>query len=209
MRLSALGLLLRGALVAVALGIWALAGADLSAEAVVALRAGASAALTLGLAPSVWRLALWPTAIDRAAIRRMLVFSIPMVAFAASQYGMRAVDIVVLGAFEGHDVVGVYAAAFQAFVMLSQLTTTLTIVLVPLFVSMQHAGRAEDLRDYLSRRLPQLTLGWGSWWPSRRPSWRSSSRWCWVRRTRAQPTRWSCSWERSSFRASRAWRRPY
>jgi O-antigen/teichoic acid export membrane protein len=161
MRLSAVGLLVRGALAAVALGVVALVAVDISAETVIAIAAGAGAALTVGLAPAVWRIAIWPPALDRAVIRRMLVFSIPMIAFAASQYGMRSVDIVVLGAFEGHDVVGVYAVALQTFVMLSQLTTTLTIVLVPLFVSIRLAGRTDDLRGYLSRRLPQLTLVMG------------------------------------------------
>jgi O-antigen/teichoic acid export membrane protein len=158
MRLSALGLLLRAALVVATIGALALVGADLTPETVIAVTAVAGAMLTLGLAPSVWRLALWPPYLDRATLKRMLVFSVPLIAFAASQYGMRSVDIVVLGAFRPHDAVGIYAAAFQAFVMLTQLTTTLTIVLVPLFVSIRHAGRTADLAGYLSRTLPQLTL---------------------------------------------------
>jgi O-antigen/teichoic acid export membrane protein len=158
MRMSAVALVLRSALFALALGAFALAGGRISTELVMALTVGASALLTACLTASTWRLALWPPALDRAALRRLLLFSLPMIAFAASQYGMRSVDIVVLGAFEPSESVGVYAAAFQAFVVLSQLATTVTIVLVPLFVSLRHAGRGADVRRYVERLLPQLAL---------------------------------------------------
>jgi O-antigen/teichoic acid export membrane protein len=158
MRLTAGALVLRSGAVTAALAVVTIIGVEGSPELVIALTTVAGALLSIGLAAAVWRLSIWPPALDRVVLRRMLLFSLPLIAFSASQYGMRSVDIVILRAFEPTESVGVYAVAFQAFVMLSQLATTLTIVLTPLFVSLHHAGRAQALRAYLDRLVPQVAL---------------------------------------------------
>ena len=161
MRFAAVALASRAALVAGVLAVVAATQVDASATLVVSVTAFGSAAVAVWLAMPLWRLALWPPALDRALARRMIAFSVPLIAFAASQYGMRSVDIVILRAFEPPQVVGVYAAAFQAFVMLSQFATTITIVLTPLFVSIRLAGRTADIRVYLERLLGPLSLAIG------------------------------------------------
>ena len=158
MRTSALALLARAGLVTLGVGVAALAADDLTPELVVGIGAAASAVLAALSARWVWRQALWPPVADRSALRRIFWFSLPLIAFAASQYGMRSVDVVVLRAFEPLATVGIYAIAFQAFVMLVQLATTITIVVTPLLVSMRHAGREHELSRYLERIVPQATL---------------------------------------------------
>ncbi len=158
MRTSALALLARAGLVTLGVGVAALAADDLTPELVVGIGAAASAVLAALSARWVWRQALWPPVADRSALRRVFWFSLPLIAFAASQYGMRSVDVVVLRAFEPLATVGIYAIAFQAFVMLVQLATTITIVVTPLLVSMRHAGREHELSRYLERIVPQATL---------------------------------------------------
>ena len=88
----------------------------------------------------------------------MLVFSLPLIAFTASQYGIRSVDIVVLGAYGSPADVGVYALAYQGYSMLQQVPTTLTIVLIPLFVSMRQVGRSDFVERYLVRVVPQASF---------------------------------------------------
>ena len=161
MRFAAVALALRAALVAGVLAVVAAADVAASATLVVTVTAAGSAVVAVWLARPLLRVALWPPTLDRALARRMIAFSVPLIAFSASQYGMRSVDIVILRAFEDPPVVGAYAAAFQAFVMLSQFATTITIVLTPLFVSMRLAGRLADVRVYLERLLAPLSLAIG------------------------------------------------
>jgi O-antigen/teichoic acid export membrane protein len=116
--------------------------------------------LAAGLVPPVVRLSLSPPELDRALMLRMLVFAAPMIAFVFSQYGMRAVDIVVLRAYEPPHEVGIYAVAYQSYLMLMQVATSATIVLTPLFVSLRGAGRTEALATYFRRTVPLLSLAW-------------------------------------------------
>jgi O-antigen/teichoic acid export membrane protein len=86
------------------------------------------------------------------------VFALPLVAFAASQYGMRSVDIIVLRAYRPASDVGVYALAYQGYTMLQTLATTITIVLIPLFVSLGEANRSQLILRYFERLVPQSAL---------------------------------------------------
>ena len=158
MRLSAIGLAGRQLLLVIGLAVLALGSGTVSASSVVLLTVVAAAALAVGLTVPAWRVALWPVRTNRAQLRRVLVFSLPLIAFTASQYGIRSVDIVVLGAYGTPADVGVYALAYQSYSMLQQIPTTLTIVLIPLFVSMRQVGRSDFVERYLVRVVPQAIL---------------------------------------------------
>lgn len=103
----------------------------------------------------VWQTSIVPLEFDRKLLRRMLKLSLPMIGFTVSQYVFSAVDIVILKIFRGQADVGVYAVAYQAFSALSQVAQALTIVLVPLFVSLKLAGREAVVRRYMQRNVSQ------------------------------------------------------
>lgn len=159
MRLGALASVLRQTAFLAGLLVIAALGVVDSPETVAALTLAVAVALTAGLVIALLRQALWPPRPDTAHLRRVLIFTLPLVVFAASQYGIRSVDIVVLSSYRPSADVGVYALAYQSFIMLQQLCTTITIVLVPLFVSLRAAGRSALITRYFQRLVPPAALG--------------------------------------------------
>jgi len=158
MRLSAAAAAGRQALLVAALAVIAVSGAGDSTLTVAWVTVGVAALLMLGLSLALRGLRLWPPLLDRAQLRRIFVFSVPLIAFAASQYGMRSVDIVVLRAYGTAQDVGIYALAYQSFSMLQGLAVTVTVVLIPLFVSLREAGREELVARYFERLVPHGIL---------------------------------------------------
>ncbi|MEJ7786505.1 MAG: oligosaccharide flippase family protein [Solirubrobacteraceae bacterium] len=138
--------------------------------AIVATGIGESPAFVIGLngvaygvvaglfAALVWRVGIWPPALDRALLRRILSLSTPLLAFSVSQYGIAVVDIVAIRAFETPADVGVYAIAYQGYVVLQQIAAAAGPVLTPLFVSLRAGGKELVIRRYLERVVPQLIL---------------------------------------------------
>jgi O-antigen/teichoic acid export membrane protein len=158
MRFSAAAAAGRQALLVAGLLAIAAGAAAPTTMSVAWLTLGVAALLAVGLAIALRGLALWPPSVDRAQLRRLLVFSLPLIAFSASQYGMRSVDIVVLRAYRPPSDVGIYALAYQAYLMLQTLATTATVVLIPLFVSLREAGRSHLIAHYFERLAPQAML---------------------------------------------------
>ncbi|MBV8475869.1 MAG: oligosaccharide flippase family protein [Acidobacteria bacterium] len=126
-----------------------------SAPSVLLLNLAIGACVTIALTRLAWRTSIVPLEFDRKLLRRMLKLSIPMIGFTVSQYVFSAVDIVILKIFRGQADVGIYAVAYQAFSTLSQVAQALTIVLVPLFVSLKLAGREDVVRRYMERSVRQ------------------------------------------------------
>lgn len=158
MRLSAAAAAGRQAVIVVGLLVIVLAGTGQSIVAVAWLTVAAAALLVIGLGCALRGLSLWPPQLDCVQLRRIIIFSLPLVIFAASQYGMRSVDIIVLRAYRSPADVGVYALAYQSYTMLQTLAVTLTVVLIPLFVSLRDAGRTELIKRYFNRLVPQAML---------------------------------------------------
>ncbi len=146
----------RQGLLVVGLATIAIGGVDGSTLEVAWLTVLVAAALTAVLGFAIRGLRLWPPALDRMQFRRILVFSLPLIAFSASQYGIRSVDIVVLRAYSDAGDVGVYALAYQSYTLLQSLAVAITIVLIPLFVSLREAGREHLVARYFQRLVPQL-----------------------------------------------------
>lgn len=154
MRLSAAAAAGRQAILVVALAVIAVGGADGSTLTVAWATVAVAALLMLGLSCALRGLRIWPPHLDRVLLRRIFIFSTPLIAFTASQYGMRSVDIVVLRAYGTAEDVGIYALAYQSYSMLQTLAVTATIVLIPLFVSLREAGREELVARYFERLVP-------------------------------------------------------
>jgi O-antigen/teichoic acid export membrane protein len=145
--------LLFAGLVALAAG-----GSRRSPETVALLMLAVALLLAAGLTAALWRHALWPPRLDRVQLRRMLAFSLPLVAFTVSQYGISSVDVVVLRAFRAPADVGVYALAYTGYATLQSLAATLTVVLIPLFVSLREGGRGALIVRYFERLVPSAIL---------------------------------------------------
>ena len=158
MRLTAVALTLRQCVSTAVLLVIFVSGRGRSPQVIIAVGAIALAIVVIFMATRVWAIALWPPMIDRALMRRMLVFSIPLIAFSASQYLIQSVDIVILRAYGTPTEAGIYAVAYQGYSVLQQVATTATIVLTPLFVSLAAAKKQALLGRYVSRAIPQLVF---------------------------------------------------
>jgi O-antigen/teichoic acid export membrane protein len=156
MKMSAGAQILAQATYVAALGTVFLVGWHISPALVVTVSLATSVLLVVGVAPAIWKTGIVPIAVDGALLRRMLRLSTPLIALVFSQYVLASIDIVILRMFRGQADVGVYAVAYQAFGMLAAPATSATSVFLPLFVSIQIAGRKELIVRYLERAVPQL-----------------------------------------------------
>jgi O-antigen/teichoic acid export membrane protein len=127
----------------------------ISPEVVLLLALGSATLLAIGVAPIVWRVGVMPLTADRQLLRRMLWLSTPVIGLMVSQYIFASVDIFVLSMFRSQHDVGVYAVAYQAYIVLSGVAVSATAVFVPLFVSLQMAGRRSLIERYLRSGVPQ------------------------------------------------------
>lgn len=155
---SSVGVVVRQTIAVVALLVLVLADASVSPEVVVAIFAGAWLLLAAVLAPTVWRVAVWPPSLDRALRRRIVAFSLPLLAFTISQYVMSTVDLFVIGFYETATEVGTYAVAYQGYSALAQIASASVVVLTPLFVSMRAAGRGAPIARFVGRGVGQVTF---------------------------------------------------
>lgn len=153
---SALGWVVRHAVVVAALIFILATGRGASPLVIAAANVAASAVVAAWLAYTVWNVALWPPSANGAVRRRILAFSIPLIAFTVSQYVIGSVDLIVIGAFSGAHDAGIYAVAYQGYSVLQQLAAGCVPVILPLLVSIRMANREPLVRRYFERVMPQL-----------------------------------------------------
>jgi O-antigen/teichoic acid export membrane protein len=158
MKVSALLLVAQQGLYVVALVVIYVTGTGQNPLTLAAISLGAIVLVAIAAAGSVWRRAFWPPALDRPLLRRILLLSLPLIAFTVSQYVVRSVDLVVLRAFGSAHQVGLYAIAYQGYVVIAAITTVTPPVLTPLFVSLEVGKKGATIRRYLKRVVPQLTF---------------------------------------------------
>ncbi len=158
MKTSAAQLLTRQLLVLAGLAGILVAGVGHSPEVVAPILVAGAAIAALVFGSRITRISLWPPSSNPELRRQMLSFSVPLIAFTLSQYAIRSVDLIVIGAFAGASAVGVYAVAYQSYGVLQQLTSVPGPVLTPLFVSLKMAEQEELVDRYVERAIPQLTL---------------------------------------------------
>jgi O-antigen/teichoic acid export membrane protein len=130
-------------------------GLRASPEGVLLLALASATLLAVGAAPFVWRTGVRPAGVDRRLLRRMLWLSTPMIGLMVSQYVFGSIDIVALRMFRTQSEVGIYAVSYQAYTVLAAAATTATVVLIPLFVSLQAAGRRQVIQRYFRQGVPQ------------------------------------------------------
>jgi O-antigen/teichoic acid export membrane protein len=156
MRLSAVSQVLSQAGYVGALVVLYVAAVHVSASRVLLFSLASYSALGLALTALAWKAAVVPAEFDRPLLRRMVRLSIPMIGFMVSQYVFSSVDIIILKMFRTQADVGVYALAYQAFSVLSRVTQSGAIVLIPLFVSLKMAGRGDLVARYMQRNVAQV-----------------------------------------------------
>jgi O-antigen/teichoic acid export membrane protein len=158
MKLSALGTVCQQAGFVLAIAIVAVSGLPRTPLSVIVISLAALTGVAFVFGRAVWRVALWPPRPDPDLKRRMLHFSLPLIAFTVSQYVIQAVDLIVIRAFKSPEQVGVYAFAYQAFTTVQALATVAPQVLTPLFVSARSAHRERLVTRYFERIVPQVTF---------------------------------------------------
>jgi O-antigen/teichoic acid export membrane protein len=158
MRTGARAGAIRQVLLFIGLVALAIDGSRRTPETVALLILAVALLLTAGLVVAIARHGLWPPLVDRSQLRRMLMFSLPLLAFSASQYGLSSVDLVVLRVFREPADVGVYALAYTGYAALQSLAASLTVVLIPLFVSLREGGRSQLIVRYFERLMPSAIL---------------------------------------------------
>jgi O-antigen/teichoic acid export membrane protein len=153
MQSSAIAVGVRQGLVVAALAALLAMGTG-TPELVIALTIVAWIVVVPFLAVPVWRTALWPPAGDPVVRRRILAFSVPLIAFTLSQYVIQSVDLVVIGVYRGTESVGVYGVAYQAYSLLQNLAAAAVPVLIGLFVSAAAIGRLDATTTFVARVVP-------------------------------------------------------
>ena len=130
-------------------------GGRADSAGVLALALGTSTLLAVGLVPLVWRVGLVPARTDAGLLRRMIKLSTPMIGFTVSQYIFASIDLVALRLWRTPADVGVYAVAYQAYTVVGRVAVAATAVFVPLFVSLDMAGRRPLIKRYAGVNVPQ------------------------------------------------------
>lgn len=158
MKLSAIGLIVQQGTVVASLAVIYVTGRGQSPIVIASISVISMLIVTAVLGATLWKVAFWPPVLDRPMVRRIFRFSLPMIAFTASQYLIRSADLVVIRAYTTPVSVGIYAVAYQAYTILQTLAAAAPPVLTPLFVSL-HEGRHDGvIRRYFERVVPQLTF---------------------------------------------------
>jgi O-antigen/teichoic acid export membrane protein len=158
MKLSAVGLIVQQAAVVGSLAVIYITGKGESPIVIACISVISMLVVTGVLAATLWKVAFWPPVLDRPLVRRIFRFSVPMIAFTASQYLIRSADLVVIRAYTTPISVGIYAVAYQAYTILQTLAAAAPPVLTPLFVSLHEGQHDGVIRRYFERVVPQLTF---------------------------------------------------
>lgn len=124
--------------------------------------------LALGLAVqavqgviSVGRRLVRPVAFDWALTRTMASYSFPLWGGFLAGYVSEWIDLYFLRFFRGHVEVGVYQISYQAFLFLGGGLAGLYILLFPVLTAWRAENRADRMRRYVLRLIPQVSLLWG------------------------------------------------
>lgn len=96
---------------------------------------------------------------DRAFVRQVLAYSIPLLPFSLVGYFSGGyVDAVFVSKFLSTHDLGIYSLATQINGMALQIPTLANTLLLPLFVTLTNEGLNEKIKSYFSHTLPSITL---------------------------------------------------
>jgi O-antigen/teichoic acid export membrane protein len=155
-KLSAVALVVQQLAYVAALGVVYASGAKASPVGVALLVMSAMGLLAAAIGLRVRRVGFAARRAPAGQVRRMWRFSRPLIAFVASQYAMRSVDLLVLAHFSSVAAVGTYALAYQGYGTIQGLAVAAGPVFTPLLVSLRLAGREAVMRMFLERMVGKL-----------------------------------------------------
>jgi O-antigen/teichoic acid export membrane protein len=157
-KLNAAGAVTQQALSVSALTTIFVVGVDATPAMIATISLSAAFLMATAFSVATWRSAVFPVVFDRRMLQLVTVFALPLVAVFVSQSVIRWVDIVVIRILEPAAQVGLYAVAYQGFIVLLQLAVAVATVLTPLLVSLRVTGRGETVKRFFERFVPQLGL---------------------------------------------------
>lgn len=157
-KLSAVAVLVQQVAYVAAVGVLYLVRARVGAAHIAIVAMSTMGILTLTLGFLVRTVGLRRHRPDPALVRRVWVYSSPLIAFVVSQYVMRSVDLLVIGSFSTAAAVGTYALAYQGYGVIQTLATTAGTMFTPLFVSLRMADRQSTMRVFVERLVPKLAF---------------------------------------------------
>lgn len=97
--------------------------------------------------------------IDRAFVKKVFAYSIPLLPFSLVGYFSGSyVDAVFVSKFLSTSDLGVYSVATQINGIALQLPTLANTLLLPLFVTLTNEGLNEKIKSYFTHALPAITL---------------------------------------------------
>jgi O-antigen/teichoic acid export membrane protein len=158
MKWSALGLFAQQALAVAGIAILFASSAKGTPFVIAAISFASSLVLLVAFAKPLWRVGLWPPSVDRMLLRRIILFSIPMIAFTVSQYVIKSIDLVLIRAFADQSATGLYGVAYQGYSVLQAVGVVVPQILTPLFVSLSIANKEPVVHYYLERVVPQVSF---------------------------------------------------
>ena len=108
------------------------------------------------------KLISWRVEIDLAWLKKMLVFSIPLIPFSIIGYfSSTYLDAVFISQYLPKSELGVYSVAYQIAGTLMQFPLLAGSLLMPLFVTLRTNKQEETVNKYMQDVLPVVTLVWG------------------------------------------------
>lgn len=102
----------------------------------------------------------FPIEFKKEIIKRIFVFSYPIIFGSASAYIINWIDIIVIKKYMIVADVGVYSLAYQGMTMMQQISLATIILTGPMMVSFYTQGREDLIHRFVQRIVPQGTFVW-------------------------------------------------
>lgn len=103
---------------------------------------------------------LLPVVLDYHKVKRIFIFSYPVIFGSVSAYVVNWIDLIVIKRYSTIADVGIYSLAYQGMTALQQISMVITVVTTPMMVSFLVIGRKDLILRYIERIVPQGLLAW-------------------------------------------------
>jgi O-antigen/teichoic acid export membrane protein len=103
---------------------------------------------------------LLPMAVDHNNVKRIFIFSYPVVFGSLSAYVVNWIDLIVIKRYSTIADVGIYSLAYQGMTALQQISMIISVVGTPMMVALLVTGRKDLILRYVERIVPQGLLMW-------------------------------------------------
>jgi len=103
----------------------------------------------------------FPIKIEKTVIKRILIFSYPLIFGAIAGYFSKWVDIGVIKKYLEVSQIGFFSLSFKISSLLGYFGFVLNIVLLPMMIGFLSRGRKDLINLYIRRIIPQVIFFWG------------------------------------------------